>query len=273
MLKLTMVKGELTVSQTVTSPSIYLDLCALMDIALNNCLSSQFRKAILHKNGTLLFSYMHLLEFSDITDKTQLGIIGSFLDSLLEHFGFIDVIPENVIKKENQRILGNKNIYPSVDESLIMRFVSLKSKSLKPLISFSDLLNMLNHNELKLMKKNFHIRFDSVIAELRRRKREDRKFSLRISSAAQGMDANIATRYIEQELLNLFIKENNIITSNSWRDFYHTIVPLAYCDYVLFDKQFSHIAKQISMRLNKERNLKIARVYSKINTFINDFKA
>ena len=90
--------------QEITSPTIYLDLCALMDIVIKSNYRDKFKAVLFNKKGTLLFSWIHILELSDVTDKEQLKSYVSFLDSLIENLGFIDVLPAAVIAKENKKL-------------------------------------------------------------------------------------------------------------------------------------------------------------------------
>jgi hypothetical protein len=67
----------------------------------------------LKPEGAPLFSWIHLLELSDVTNKEQLKSYASFLDSLIENLGFIvDVVPAAVIAKENQKLQGDNNVKP-----------------------------------------------------------------------------------------------------------------------------------------------------------------
>lgn len=260
--------------QEITSPTIYLDLCALMDIAIKSNYRDKFKAVLFNKKGTLLFSWIHILELSDVTDKEQLKSYVSFLDSLIENLGFIDVVPAAVIAKENQKLQGNNNVEPPIDERLLSFFdaVIMNTKSIKPL-SFDWLLTNLNHPSIIEYKKVFHLKFNSYLAESQEKKKRDKKYEARIKIVAKGANLPVATRYIEDDILKSFLREGKKLPPNSWRDFYHTVVPVAYCDYVLLDGCFANKAKNTIDRLRRNNyTAPMARVFTKINEFFVDLE-
>lgn len=266
--------GRLIIKQEVTAPTVYLDLFALMNIALNNNWENKFKTAIANKKGTLLFSWIHLLEFSDVTDKKQIKTMELFLDSLLDNLGFIDVVPKVVIEKENQKLQGNHQINPPGDERLLAFFggINMRGQSLKPL-TFDEILTKFNHPAIISMKKNFHLKFNSSIKKLQEKRQKDKKYSAKIKNLPKRMNLRAATRYIDYDILNSFIRENKIHTQNGWRDFYHTVVPLAYCDYLLLDKEFANKAQQAVNKLtNNNYTAQTAKVFSDIDKFLIDFE-
>jgi len=275
MLKLDMdSNGQPIKIQEITSPNIYLDLCAFMDIATKSNYRDKFKAALFNKRGTLLFSWIHLLELSDVSDKEQLKSYVSFLDSLIENLGFIDVVPAAVIAKENQKLQGDNNVKPPMDERFLSFFdtVIMNTKSIKPL-SFDWLLTNLNHPVIIEYKKVFHLKFNSCLADSQKKKKKDKRYEARIEAVARGINLPVATRYIEDDILKSFLREGKKLSPNSWRDFYHTVVPVAYCDYVLLDRGFANKAKSTIARLRRNNyTAPMAKVFSKIDEFFVDFE-
>lgn len=258
----------------VTSPKIYLDLNALINIALQVNYKEKFKGMLFTKKGTLLFSWMHLLELSDVTDKEQISSYVSFLNSLIENLGFIDVVPAAVIAKENQKLQGDNNDNPPIDERLFsfLDTIIINVKSINPL-NFDGLLTNLNHPVIIEYKKQFHLKFNSSLAESRKKKENDKKYGARLKTVEKEATSPFATRYIEKDILNSFLREGNELPSNSWRDFYHTVVPVAYCDYVLLDRGFVHKANSTIDRLRRNNyTAPMAKVFSNIDDFFVDFE-
>lgn len=275
MLKLDMgSNGQPIKIQEVTSPKIYLDLNALMNIALQDNSREKFKAMLVTKKGTLLFSWMHLLELSDVTDKEQLRFYVSFLNSLIENLGFIDVVPAAVIAKENQKLQGDNNVNPPIDERLFsfLDTIIKNAKSINPL-SFDWLLTNLNHPVVVEHKKQFHLKFNSSLVASREKKGKDNKYGAKLKAVEKEATLPFATRYIEKDILNSFLREGNRLPSNSWRDFYHTVVPVAYCDYVLLDRGFVHRANSTIDRLRRNNyTAPMAKVFSKIDGLFGDLE-
>ena len=60
-----------------------------------------------------------------------------------------------------------------------------------------------------------------------------------------------ATRYIYHETLLSLIRDDMPMNSNHWRDLYHMVVPLAYCNLILLDGAWATRANSVKKRLQK----------------------
>lgn len=276
MLKLDMdINGRLILKMEVVSPAVYLDLCALMNLAEDNILGNKFRTILNQRKGTLLIASLHLVELSDVLDAKKIGLYELFLDSLLDHLGFIDVAPNRVIKKENRRLMGDKNINPPGDEQLLDFFSEkmLSIQTIEPL-TFRGFLAKFVRSDIADKKKKFHLQFNPDIEQLRKEKQKAKNYFAKINKVPQDMNRGALTKYIYYDIFSSLICENKDYSSNGWRDFYHTVVPLAYCDYLVLDKEFAHKAKTTVNRLRRNKYIvQTAEVFSvgKIGEFLDTF--
>ncbi|MBI4245024.1 MAG: hypothetical protein HY606_13115, partial [Planctomycetes bacterium] len=98
---------EIIITQQDSPPSIYLDNWALRHISEDGSLAQRFINCLKSRNGTLYISQMNLLEFSRVRDQRHVVEIETFLESISPQLFFIDVIPKNVIDRENIIIENN----------------------------------------------------------------------------------------------------------------------------------------------------------------------
>ena len=242
--------GEIQINQKMMPPSVYLDHWAMMTIAETPAIATKFKEVLLRRQGTLMISWMNLLEFSEITIKHQVDRVEDLLESISPNLGFIDVIPKNVIERENKYLQGQRPVAPHIDSKLLYLFGTIKRFSLDPL-NPRGLFSNLNDLKIKAMNRDFHLQFSSEIKRLRGQAENDSKYNSQIRKIPQGKDIHAATRYIARDILNSLVRDkgSHLPSSNDWRDFYHTVVPIAYCNYVLLDKYWSHKAKETIARL------------------------
>src|SRR5664280_2406086 len=80
--------GSPLMTQSVTSPAIYLDHWAVMDFAEHD--RERFTKTLLRRGGTLLVSWFHLLEFSKVKATETADAVEDLLEGLERHVAFLD---------------------------------------------------------------------------------------------------------------------------------------------------------------------------------------
>jgi hypothetical protein len=85
---------------------------------------------------------------------------------------------------------------------------------------------------------------------LRKHYAEDPEFAKAVRKLPKGSPLLPATRFLLRELLGFFVKNTTKrLTRNDAADFFHAIVPLAYCDYVLLDGYWATQASIAAHRL------------------------
>ena len=60
-----------------------------------------------------------------------------------------------------------------------------------------------------------------------------------------------ATRYIDVEAGRYLVRDRINMSSQDWRDYFHMVTPLAYCDVVLLDRRWANKAQEMVRRLRR----------------------
>jgi len=238
-------------------------------------LAKRVHEALTRRGGTLELSWMNLLEFARITDTSQVAAAESFLEEISPHLAFIEVIPQIVIDREDRLIQGQEATAPHADIELLRFFATFPRKSVDPLNPqgfFADL----RHPQLAHMCETFMSSLSNVIDDLRRKSKEDPQYLARVREVPRGAPVQRATRYIYEDAINSLIRDAIDVssTSNHWRDLFHMVVPVAYCDFVLLDKTWAAKAREVIYRLRKAgHSAEMATVFSKrqMNNFWDAF--
>lgn len=273
-------EGKPVVCQQMTPPAVYLDVCALMEISANPSLSCLFSELLIKKEGTLMLSGMHLLEFSRMTDQSQTGNVDRLLSKISSRrFGFISVNPREVIEREDEFArTGKIQIAPQVDRRLLKLFSTRKGESLNPL-DVRGLFSKLNTPKMGKVDESFVEMMKEIskkVLALREKRNMDTAFRNFVKAAPKpcnlvGLEA--ATRYINLEIHNYLIRsEINLSDTNHWKDLFHTIVPVAYCSFVVLDRTWADVANKTKARLLQAgHSMEMARVFSMRANSVQDF--
>ncbi|MCG2711729.1 MAG: hypothetical protein L6416_05340 [Candidatus Omnitrophica bacterium] len=67
------------------------------------------------------------------------------------------------------------------------------------------------------------------------------------------------------------MREGRKLDSNTWRDIYHTMVPVSYCQYVVLDKGAAHRAKACIDRLKGEGYEINVEIFNNVKNFLTRF--
>jgi hypothetical protein len=242
--------APLWITPISSSCEVYLDHWALRDISCTPKLRERFLKALIGRNGGVQLSAMNILEFSKVTDTMQVQAAEEFLDELCpDHIGFIEIVPKTVIERENCILQGKPiEAAPHVDLKLIQYFATKTTGTIHPL-SFRGFFSQAP--KLQEMCETFMNELEQPVLNAKEKARKP-QYAKAISQVPRP-DSRVlrATRYIDLMAARYLVKENIKIMPRNWRDFFHMIVPLAYCDFVLLDKAWVSIATQIQNRLRR----------------------
>ena len=100
--------GGVMVVQELISPTVYLDHWAFRDIADSKSLTKRFSEALLFRGGTLVLSWLNIVEFCKVTIENQRHNASSFLDKIGPNVFWINPDFFAVTKYESGRS-GNCN--------------------------------------------------------------------------------------------------------------------------------------------------------------------
>ncbi len=258
----------LNVTQINTNPSVYLDHWALRMISSSREMRDRFCNALIKRDGMLEISWMNLLEFSGVSDLSQVEDVENFLDTLSpKHIGFINVEVQVVIELENKFLRKDHDLKdPHVDYELLKEFAKFrKRKSLNPCSFKGFFFELSNHRKKSNeQRKSFLKNLSEKLPGFRERAQQP-EYQKKLNRIAESNKAvQHSTRYIFDELGKYILRNGIKIESNDWCDIHHLIVPMAYCDLVLVDQRWNEISKQVSNRLrNAGHDTAMADIFSK----------
>jgi hypothetical protein len=252
------------IDQIANPPSVYLDTWALFDFIENDDLAKKFINILNSLGGTLMLSMISIIEAMTLENQKQILNLYKFINSV--GTAFLDFNFIRVIKKE-KKYKKNKGLFlkisPAVDFELLNAFTKIHKPedSLKTSEIFLAYRQDLDSG--KVMEENWEQSLFPIIvrarnninalsnAKKRFRRRKEKANTCKFPCTEFLMEA--CFDYIA-------INENMKMPDKEWRDIFHTIVPVAYCDFVLVDKKWLNFIKSTGLEYPQ-----IAKVYAQRN--------
>ncbi|MGZ8901170.1 MAG: hypothetical protein ACXW3Z_13845, partial [Limisphaerales bacterium] len=93
----------LKVTQSITAPSVYLDHWALRTISESDSLAERLSEALRQRGGTLVLSWLNVVEFSKVADESQRRKADLFVNSVAENVYWLDPVFFTVIQREESQ--------------------------------------------------------------------------------------------------------------------------------------------------------------------------
>ena len=256
--------NSLKIQQNAVSPAVYLDHWALMEISGNSVLNTRFTNALTSRNGTLMLSWLNLAEFSTVRDNTHAKIAEEFIEKLLPNIFLLEVNPFDVIERENRLLSGGPPVPPHADMSFLNAFSQLRSKTMIKPLTAHRLFTVIQDARLDTCLNDFADSIVEKVESLRETMDNDVDFSSLVKKLPSGENIQRGTRFILRELLGtLLIDSSTKMTRNHGIDLMHSVVPVAYADFVLLDSHWKTQVEKIRDRfLKKGLFVPIANVFS-----------
>jgi hypothetical protein len=225
--------GAIQARQTLVSPSVYLDTRAIRELSENSVLGD--RAALVRLRGTLALSDINLVEFTGMSDPSHTRDAGHFFDSLLPHLFLMRCDPTIVIEREMELLSQKRHQSPAGDENALVEFAAAAARR-NDRFSVSAWFSIVRSERAKLRPQIPGIArvYYAQIAKLRERMAKD-PGALKLVPPENNRPPTLALlRAIMQEVQgDRRLPEDQ----NSAIDLLHTVVPGAYCDFVLLDRQ------------------------------------
>jgi len=267
-IRLRCVRNEIIVEQVANRPIIYLDNWAYNLFTENEELGGKFIKLMNEKEGSIAFSIMNLYEITIREDKDQVEKIKNYIDEF--DVVLIDISPTKVIMKEKLHKNGKFIGCPAVDYKLLEAYVLYAHDYLKP-FKTSELVTKLQE-EMKTQNGFFKQKFEEELFPFIKKARTQGDL---ISQAKMRFEKKLQSEFPYTEGIYskcidfIIVNEKMQMPDKEWRDIFHLIVPIAYCDYVLIDSRWRSFVDSIDIQ-----HPYIAKVYSRnyIKNFLNDLK-
>jgi hypothetical protein len=240
----------ISIEQVTSRPSIYLDQWMWCLLSEDAALRNRFIKTADEANATIMYSNATLIELALIEDNKQIDAIHEVMDSL--DYGFSDSNPSSVIKKEEKlKIPGGgafKGNNPCCDLELIKNYFLNRMDPLKP-FQLSAILPKLKADVESGKFREMGQRFEDLtpivfkarnepVALSRAKKRHSRKELFREQKPYTKDIYRLALDFV-------VVNETMKMPSREWFDFFHTVVPVAYLDFVMLDKRWCHFVRTV----------------------------
>ena len=241
---------DIEIEQVTSRPSIYLDQWMWCLLSEDSTLRKRFIKTADEANATIMYSNAILFELALIEDTKQIGAIHEVMDNL--DYGFSDSNPSRVIKKEHELEIPGGGAFinqnPCCDLELIRNYFLNRMDPLKP-FQLSAILPKLKDDvesgKFREMGKRFeglttiiHKARNDPEALSRAKKRHSKKELFRNHVPYTKDIYRLAIDFV-------VVNENMQMPSNEWIDLLHTVVPVAYFDFVMLDKRWCHFIRTI----------------------------
>jgi hypothetical protein len=242
-------QGQPQAAQRHVEPMTYLDHWALRTFSEDAGLSGRFRAALDTRGGTLAVSWINLGEFAKVSSAASTQQAEDFLEDLLPHLFFLDADPFKVIQREDA-LLSGTTVLPHADQELLAEVMKLKCAGVMP-ITTRGLLDGIYGSVLVQRGDALADTWVNRVVSLRSQYATDRAFRDSVRTAPRSASIPWATRFIVRELVaGLLINRGTNLTRNDAFDWFHTVVPLAYCHAALLD---GHWARQAEIATEKLR--------------------
>lgn len=255
--------GQLRVEQWTVAPAVYFDHWALRRISEDGALRHRFTKALVRRGGTLMLSWLNLVEFTKVTDASQARAAEALIEDLLPNVFFFEVNPFTVIEAEDALLAGADPFPPHEDMQFLSAFIALKPNSPRPFTAWNLFTIPL--------ESGLHPRMDGPadtaverVEALRAAFHSDAEFESRVRKQPQGQPFQHGTRYVLREFVRLvLLDQSHKFSRNHAIDLIHSVVPLAYCDIVLLDKHWKAQAEKVRERVAAANmTFPVAKVFS-----------
>jgi hypothetical protein len=258
MIELTMSDGSLALRHYATSPLVYLDHWALMDISEHH--ADEFVAGLIGHRGTLALSWVNFHELAE-TGDTTLDIVATLLRRIFPHVVFIDTEAHHVAEKENEMVRGSRTGSPLLHQEWLDLFYRWKRvRTLDPL-SPDEFLEAFKSPGLRASLREIKERATAEMVEMftaaRDRVRRDNEVRRRLTSPLPMGDPRMPpTRFVFVQALKYLVRGNqNLQDGHHMQDFWHMVVPISYCDYVALDQNWREAARQVQEGLKSRKLL------------------
>jgi hypothetical protein len=248
--------GRLRATQAATRPLVYLDQWAWMRLARTPAEAKLFVDSLKERDGCLAVSEMNRLELAFVGDLDRLRACEDLIRKLLPNVCFIEYDPAAVTREENAILDGRSLSAPFLSDRLVNQYVEHPRVGVDPLdpeLFFLSLRLPGTPDGLKEAKLLLAKRLREAIDTARSQYASNPSAKKEIRRGATGKAVMHPTRYVFESCIYGIIKDRlNLEDANHTIDFFHAVVPLSYCDFVLLDKAWAERARQVQAELEKK---------------------
>jgi hypothetical protein len=231
--------GEaIDVAAIARSPMIYLDNWALSGVFANDRVRQQRLLNTLNKRGTLFLSWANVMELPAYSP------IRTLFDGIGENWYPLEWSPFSCMRKEEQISPGDNS--PALSASLLETYYPFVHQRV---CSLSELLDLSRKYGARVQAARNKIK-EAVQRLINLVKSVGAKDPSWIENEFPPISFNPQqpTRYVFTHLMRALAAERGFtFTANDGMDLVHTVVPVAYADFVLLDKSWTQRVRCLSM--------------------------
>lgn len=264
--------GELEAGQRDMPPTVYFDHWALRIFSKDDRLATRLTTALEARGGTLALSWANLAEFAKVTGQGRARQAEAFIEANLPRIFLVEADPFVVIEREDRLLAGDPPLPPHGDQDFLRALVALRPATLAPFTA-RDLLAAVQSEALAKRINGMADTFISRVATMRDEAQADPIFQSALRRSAKAEPIQRGTRFILRELVRaLILDKGKKITRNDAFDFFHAVVPVAYCEFVLLDKYWETQVGRVRCRFQASRiPVPMAAVFSRTKNGLDRF--
>ncbi len=241
--------GELTAGQQLVFPAVYLDHWALRAVSEVATLGGRLTEVLGKQGGTLVLSWANIAEFPGL-DEQAARKAEHFIEAQLPRLFFQEHNPFEVIKRENALFAGGPPIPPHADMDLLRLVVGLRPSGVQPITCMGMFAEVSGQRSESV--ERMKAVFVEQVSSLRSEYLEDNEFRALVERSLGGQAAPRGTAIVLREVVAGLMRDKTApITPNDALDFFHTIVPVAYSDFVLLDGRWRDQVDRLRARLRR----------------------
>jgi hypothetical protein len=236
--------------QVLVAPSIYLDHWALLDVSADADLGERFSKALEAVNGTLVLSWANVAEFIKARSDDEAQRAEAFIERNVPRLFFLNPDPF-MVRDRNGGAPG--------DDEVLRAFSELPPTAGREFTA-TGLLTVVRGQLFET-----HDRMTATFVERVEALRAEYERDAALAQQADATSPDRATRLVLRELLRDYMAVlKRPVAPNDALDFYHTIVPVVFCDWVLIDGQRVAQMERVAKRLKDagRDDIRLARLIS-----------
>lgn len=239
-----------SIEQITTRPTLYLDQWMWCLLSENSKLRKTFIEIGKKVNASIMYSVVTFVELASLEDEKQIEAITEVMQSL--DYGFTEANPSRVILREQKLEIPEGGAFihlnPCCDVELIRDFFLNVMDPLKP-FRISSILTQLREEGTSGRYKEMGQRLGSI-TQIVIKARKDPAVIARAKKRHLKKELQRKRSPYTQDIYNLaldfsVVNETMKMTSAEWMDLLHTIVPVAYMDFVLLDKRWCHFIRRV----------------------------
>lgn len=239
--------GHPTIESSISGPAVYLDHWALRRLSEDQEASERVRESLVAQGGTLCLSFANQAEFVKVNSKSSQTAAEDLIGRFMPHLFVLEFNPWVVVEREDAWMAGDRSRLPHLDVESVNVWFEVIGPGPAVRLGLGPIFQDLEEATQAIagMKELYRTK----VEERRSEYREDRELRRLFHRPAPTEKTPYLTRYLIPEVLRPQLDRSGDVDPNDALDFLHTVVPVAYCDLVVLDRDWADRAQRAIRRL------------------------